>query len=400
MTASSVTSTRAHERAGGPDREWCDVDSAASARLRTRLARTVATRYAGDAAWLTTLLAVPRHHFAPQVHVERPGAERARDRLEAPGREWLRTVYQDRELVTRTTAAVAADAHGMLMRRAEAVQCLAPSSVLATIEALGVAPGARVLHVEGGTGYVTALLAARLGAGVIAVLPTAQECWSAQMRLGDLGLFPRLRPSPTHVLPGRRDGVDAVLSTVAAPSVPMSWVRQVRPGGRLLVVLDRRSAVRPVLALTGRGSEVAEGRFTPVVLPAPPPARRPPLGRGAASPPYWTPVRPEMVRDPSHPFALFVALRMPGLQHLRTPGGEVFHARDGSWVRFRALSGPVEQGGPRHLWSEVEECHRRWVGLGRPTASRFGVTVTPRGTALWLDEPRNDLSTRGPEGVR
>jgi hypothetical protein len=53
---------------------------------------------------------------------------------------------------------------------------------------------------------------------------------------------------------------------------------------------------------------------------------------------------------------------------------------------------PVRQHGPRKLWDEADNAHRWWVEHGKPTRIRYGLTITPTGQHLWLDEPTNTVS--------
>jgi hypothetical protein len=47
----------------------------------------------------------------------------------------------------------------------------------------------------------------------------------------------------------------------------------------------------------------------------------------------------------------------------------------------------VEQYGPRALWDEVRAEFLHWHELGKPTRSRFGLTVDSEGQRVWLDDP-------------
>ena len=48
---------------------------------------------------------------------------------------------------------------------------------------------------------------------------------------------------------------------------------------------------------------------------------------------------------------------------------------------------PIRQHGPRQLWSEAENAYRWWMTRGKPTRTRYGLTLTSAGQQLWLDEP-------------
>lgn len=60
---------------------------------------------------------------------------------------------------------------------------------------------------------------------------------------------------------------------------------------------------------------------------------------------------------------------------------------DGSWAYHDISTRMVEQGGPRRLWTEVEDLHSRWSAHGKPHRPHIGVTVTPVGQQVWLTDP-------------
>lgn len=37
----------------------------------------------------------------------------------------------------------------------------------------------------------------------------------------------------------------------------------------------------------------------------------------------------------------------------------------------------------------MNDAEQRWADAGRPDCTRYGVTVTPEGTRVWLDSPDN-----------
>ncbi|WP_143220776.1 hypothetical protein [Actinomadura sp. CNU-125] len=67
-----------------------------------------------------------------------------------------------------------------------------------------------------------------------------------------------------------------------------------------------------------------------------------------------------------------------------------------SWALCRTGPGnvhQVRQHGPRRPWDEIAGAHRRWGAWGRPERERFGITVTPDGQSLWLDDPAHPHGT-------
>ncbi|MGW4897519.1 hypothetical protein ACWEQL_35505 [Kitasatospora sp. NPDC004240] len=51
----------------------------------------------------------------------------------------------------------------------------------------------------------------------------------------------------------------------------------------------------------------------------------------------------------------------------------------------------VRQYGARRLWEELETAYSWWTAADRPGLARFGLTVTPDGQHLWLDDPTRPL---------
>ena len=131
------------------------------------------------------------------------------------------------------------------------------------LDAARVEPGMRVLEIGTGTGYTAALLAHQLGARNVTSIEIdpdlAARARTALTTTGD-------GDGDVRVITG--DGArgyppaapfDRVLSTVAAPRVPYSWVAQTQPGG--LVLTPWGSAYDPagLLSLTVRPDGTATG---------------------------------------------------------------------------------------------------------------------------------------------
>ena len=89
-------------------------------------------------------------------------------------------------------------------------------------------------------------------------------------------------------------------------------------------------------------------------------------------------------------------LRLAHLPHVLLFGkGEEFDRvvdlTDLSWAHF-AADGKVIEGGPRRLWSEIEDAYEDWSDLGRATRERFGMTFTVGRRHVWLDRSGSDHS--------
>ncbi|MBA9001725.1 methyltransferase domain-containing protein [Thermomonospora cellulosilytica] len=57
--------------------------------------------------------------------------------------------------------------------------------------------------------------------------------------------------------------------------------------------------------------------------------------------------------------------------------------------RFAGPSWFMPLRGQRQSYAVAREAKERWEKAGRPDSTRFGVTVTPQGQRVWLDDPGN-----------
>ncbi|WP_046766809.1 methyltransferase, FxLD system [Jiangella alkaliphila] len=186
-------------------------------RLADRLRSTGAARTAPvDAA----LGEVPRHLFLPNVPIEQ--------------------AYSDQPVATKHDAAGAA-----ISAASE------PTIVTTMLEQLGVEPGHRILEIGAGTGYNAALLAHLTGDhGHVTTMDVDEDIVTAArahlaaagvgnvtVRLGDGAL-------------GHPDAApyDRIIATVGAWDLPVTWRRQLAPGGRIVVPLRLRGSIARSIA--------------------------------------------------------------------------------------------------------------------------------------------------------
>lgn len=180
-------------------------------RARERMVeKQIVARGVRDARVIDALREVPRHHFAPDIFQE--------------------AAYADKALP---------------IGRGQTIS--QPYMVAATLEALELRGGEKVLEIGAGSGYLTALLA-RLSSAVRAIERVPELSERARERLDSLGL--------TNYMLWTADGTcgwpeeapfDVIVSAASAPRVPSPWAGQLAPGGRIVMPIgegEKQTLVR------------------------------------------------------------------------------------------------------------------------------------------------------------
>jgi protein-L-isoaspartate(D-aspartate) O-methyltransferase len=349
-----------------------------------------------DPSWRSAFLEVPRDVFIPEVIWHYAGDELVPLRRTDDPAEWLVRAYGPGYVVTQVDDGAPA---GPLGRGRVATSSASRPDIVAMMLTAGqVKPGMRVLEIGTGTGYTAALLAYRLGArNVTSIEVDPQLAARARSALQRAGY------GEVTVITGDGAGgypvgapFDRVLSTVAASHVPYAWVAQTRPGG--LVVTPWSSAYKPagLLCLTVRPGATATGGLVNTTISFMP-LRNQRIHRAAIAEVVRETDTPTLMRTEVHACrvcndsdACFaIALQVPGCYwEYQAPSGDpgrwwVWFLDPGtrSWARFDGQPGTrswlVHQFGPRRLWDEITAAYHRWVGAGRPPATRWRFTVTP-----------------------
>jgi hypothetical protein len=195
--------------------------------------------------------------------------------------------------------------------------------------------------------------------------------------------------------PLTRADYDEVIVTVPVREIPYRWVRLVRPGGTLEVSWLNPFSGPATARLTVVPEGRASGHFVDMAEHPYPEGVASVVRQAELSVPWYrttTSLDPEAVwSDQAALFAL--GIRLPRLRWAQTA------QRDGRvrrWVHDTTSAAcavvtpsgtiAVEQHGPRLLWREVEAAYSWWVEHGRPTFTRFGLSVTSFGQFAWLDD--------------
>jgi len=125
----------------------------------------------------------------------------------------------------------------------------APSLLCICIDALGLKPGARAVHVGCATGYYSALIAHAVGPTGSLTSIEVDESLAARARsnLKDMDWIDVRHGDGTDVPP---ESVDAILVNAGMTHPHESWLNALRPGGRLLVPL---TFTVPAMGPIGKG---------------------------------------------------------------------------------------------------------------------------------------------------
>src|SRR5688572_12438726 len=146
-----------------------------------------------------------------------------------------------------------------------------PYIVALMLQAAGVAPGRKVLEIGAGSGYAAAVMAA-IGAEVFTIERVPELAALAEKRLHDAGF------EEVHVRLG--DGTmgwpeaapfDAILAAAGGPKIPEALVRQLAPGGHLVMPVgeqrDHQRLVRVTRDVDGEllHEDLGGVRFVPLI---------------------------------------------------------------------------------------------------------------------------------------
>ncbi|WP_255308282.1 methyltransferase domain-containing protein [Streptomyces marincola] len=350
------------------------------------------------AGWEEAFAALPRAAFLPRVmwpHDQVTDTFATIDRTSDP-EGWRAAADADVPIVTQWDDGRHT---GPMPGRDATSSSSKPSLVAAMLATLDAEPGMRVLEIGTGTGWTAALLAHRLGAGhVTSVEIDPRVARAAGSALRRAGLHTRLVVGDGALGAPGHAPFDRIVVTCGMRRVPSAWLRQLRPGGRLLMpwgtpfVLHRDGLV----SLTSRPDGTAAGRFADLVsfmrmrsqrdrLPSYP--RDLPLHdhESAVWPPGgWAPF----------PFLAGLRLTDAAYAEQRHEDGRTVWLYDlagAGWTAAVRRDGVapgvvVRRAGRRPLWEEYTAAHSWWREAGEPGIERFGLTVRPDGSATpWLD---------------
>ncbi|GAA2618669.1 methyltransferase domain-containing protein [Actinomadura fulvescens] len=350
--------------------------------------------------WRPVVASIPRHEFVPRWWAHEsaaPGpygsATWSLNVGPADPEQWMRSAYADRSRVTRVGPHHADDARpGDQATGSPTSSATLPSLIVSMCQHARIADGMHVLDVGTGSGYGTAMLAARLGDDrVTSVDVDPYLVASAEDRLDRAGYRPVVR---TVDAIGPLDGEwDRIIATVSVRPIPASWLAALRPGGRLvssiagaglLLTADRT----PDGGAEGRIEWDRAGFMTTRTGPDYPPeiVDRIEVARTAEGEHVAVSRFPVVNVMEAWDLWSMLGVTAPGIDHDYREGcgtrTAIMAHSDGSWAR--AVEAPdgevtVHQGGPRRLWDLLDAIRARWLREGSLPVNGARATIAPDG---------------------
>lgn len=346
--------------------------------------------------WRGPITSVPRHEFVPHWWTHLPTGWTPRhghDNHE----QWMTTAYANQSVIT-SVAGEHAD-HAKDNDRPIGLptsSATLPRLVVNMFQHARIGDHDELLDIGTGSGYGTALAACRLGGTQVTsvdVDPYLTD--AARDRLANIGLHPNLETvDATGPLPGT---FDRIVATVAVRPIPASWLTALRPGGRLVTTIAGTSLIitadkHPDGGARGRVEWDQAGFMHARHGPGDYPPGIGELltdaylqeGDDVDTSPY-----PVVDVEQAWDLASMLALTAPGISHGYVEDCDeriaVMAHADGSWARATGRGGGravVHQGGPRRLWSLLDEVRAYWLVHGQLPVRGVRVRIKPDGTTI------------------
>ena len=259
--------------------------------------------------------------------------------------------------------------------------------------------GEDVAEIGTGSGYGAALLSHRLGDPfVTSVDIDPYLTQAAKERLAAQGLCPNLLElDATAELPGT---YDRIMATVSVRPVPAAWMAALRTGGRLvttiadtglLVTADKEDDGHAYGRVEWDRAAFMATRSGPDYPPTPWAAELLQHAKEAEGDLVSIGRYPVVQVQESWELWSTLSVTHPGIEHYFGKDDEgretvrtayALHS-DGSWARARQRGEElpeIHQGGPRRLWSLVDELRARWLREGQLPVYGAQVIISPDGT--------------------
>ncbi|MGW2397981.1 ATP-grasp peptide maturase system methyltransferase [Kitasatospora sp. NPDC001664] len=365
-----------------------------SAELRAALATSlIEDGTLTDPEWVSAARTVPRELFVGAYFAPLAGSVPTTYRTVREGDPgWLESVYSNETLITQVDGRIRPeDVTGDTVTGPPSSSSTLPSLVLRMWHQLDAEAGHRVLEIGTGTGYSTALGAHRLGDANVTSIeydPVVAEAAAAAIKAA--GYAPRLITGDGLRGDPDRGEYDRLIATCAVRYIPLPWLHQVKPGGRILVTLSGWSYANALVLLTVTGPGEATGRFLPgyTSFMIARPHDRPPLPALDLLPGEERSSRVDPAALDNWTGAWVAQLAAPGAVRMGVGAQQIlWDVATGSQARTApnpAGGWTVTQRGAVRLWDPVERAVQRWQAAGQPHQDGFGITVSAAGQRVWL----------------
>ncbi|TDD61708.1 protein-L-isoaspartate(D-aspartate) O-methyltransferase [Actinomadura rubrisoli] len=374
-------------------------------RLEALITSMEAKDYLPDPAsqWANIVRSVPRHLFVPDrgwVFIK--GGSHSIDRAARPD-EWWNAVYSDAPIVTQADDGTTDHTTG----EGQASSSLsALSGVLYNLRHLDLDDDHRVLEIGTGTGYTAALTVHRAGDGghvtTVEIDPELAKQAEVNLRAA-LGTEDMPELVTEDGAQGYPDSApyDRVHVTCSVQEIPYPWVEQTRPGGTIVCPFGSWLGWGVLAQVEVLPDGTGIGRFPGTSGYMYMRSQRPVTDHPAE----WstedgesTRINPRTIAYAPAAADLVMSVLAPGVTARRPDDALwLFDGNDPECWTIATFAEhenvfEVQQHGERRLWDEVTAAYFTWVSWGRPDLSRFGLTVTPDGQQVWIDQPENVIT--------
>ncbi|MGW0184488.1 methyltransferase domain-containing protein [Streptomyces sp. NPDC003362] len=346
--------------------------------------------------WWAPVRETPRHSLVERWFT--PGRD-GWTTVDGPADErvWAAAAYSDTTLVTRIGPVHADHAiPGKPVTGHPTSSSTLPSLVVTMLRHGRLTPGVRLLDLATGSGYSAALACRRLGDHLVTTLDVDPYLTrAAAERLDRIGLHPAAVTGDAGAdeLPGT---FDRIVSMVAMPRIPASWLSALAPGGRLVTTIAGTGLIVTADTTEDGGArgrvEWDRGSFMATRSGDDyPPALNQVFAQAVDQEGDDVTRSPFPVLDVMQAWEVWsmLSLRVPGIEHRTGTGDDgtrmtwMLHA-DGSWARAYTRPGEqtatVHQTGPRRLYDELDDIRWWWLRHGELPVHGAKATITPDGT--------------------
>lgn len=299
---------------------------------------------------------------------------------------WSELVYQDRALVTQLDGTEAQPEGDEPVTGSPTSSSSLPTVMALMFEELQAETGQKVLEIGTGTGWSTALLAARFGEHKVTSVELDPVIGrAAAAALHDYGVRPTLAIGDG--LAGYRPTApfDRIISTCSVRTVPPAWLAQADPAARIVTPLRGWMQASALLELTVEGDGTARGGFADFDIGFM-------FARAHTPPPIGVLADPATGHSsPNEIGADLLAGRQDRtgrwILQLALPGALTFQLVEGD-LTILVLHDPVTgatawvhpdhviQAGPEDLWARAQGAVQDWYKAGSPPLHDFQVLIT------------------------